>query len=105
MAKTLTRRITRIHPTTLATFQGTFLALIGLGVAILYSLERTVQVADATDSVLRGMAFGLATGVISLLVLPFIYFAFGWLLGLFQAWIYNAVLGASGGVVLDLQEE
>jgi hypothetical protein len=105
MAKTSTRRVTRIHATTLATFQGTFAALIGLGIAILYSLERTIQVADATDSVLRGMAFGLATGVISIIVLPFIYFAFGWLIGLFQAWIYNAVLGAAGGVVFDLQDE
>jgi hypothetical protein len=105
MAKTSTRRVIKIRATTLATFQGTFAALIGLGIAILYSLEATIQATEATQSVLRGMAFGLATGVISMIVLPFIYFAFGWLIGLFQGWVYNAVLGTGGGVVFDLQDE
>lgn len=105
MAKTLTRRVTRIHPGTLATFQGTFASLVGLAVAVLFSLETTIKTAQATQSVLRGMAFGLAAGVISLIVLPFIYFAFGWVLGLVQAWVYNAVLGAAGGLVFDLTEE
>lgn len=105
MAKTTTRRVTRIHATTLATFQGTFASLIGLGVAILFSLQTTIQTAQATESVLRGMAFGLTAGVISIIVLPFIYFVFGWVIGLLQAWVYNAVLGAAGGIVFDLQDE
>lgn len=105
MAKTTTRRVTRIHATTLATFQGTFASLIGLGVAILFSLQTTIQTAQATESVLRGMAFGLTAGVISIIVLPFVYFVFGWVIGLLQAWVYNAVLGAAGGIVFDLQDE
>lgn len=105
MAKTTTRRVTRIHATTLATFQGTFASLIGLGVAILFSLQTTIQTAQETESVLRGMAFGLTAGVISIIVLPFVYFVFGWVIGLLQAWVYNAVLGAAGGIVFDLQDE
>ena len=51
------------------------------------------------------MAFGLTAGVISIIVLPFVYFVFGWVIGLLQAWVYNAVLGAAGGIVFDLQDE
>jgi hypothetical protein len=51
------------------------------------------------------MAFGLTAGIISIIVLPFIYFAFGWLIGLIHGWIFNIVLGASGGVAFQLDDE
>jgi len=105
MAKVSTKRVTKIKASTLATFQGSFAALLGLGVAILYSLETTVQTAQATQSVLRGMAFGLAAGLVSVVVLPFLYFVFGWVIGMLQAWVYNAVLGVSGGIVFDIEDE
>jgi len=50
MAKVSTKRVTKIKASTLATFQGSFAALLGLGVAILYSLETTVQTAQATQA-------------------------------------------------------
>lgn len=105
MAKSNGKRLTEIKATSLATFQGTFAAILGLGVAILRSLEATVDVAEATDSVLTGMAFGLAAGVVSIIVVPLIYFAIGWVLGLIQGWIYNVVLGASGGLVVKVEDE
>ncbi len=105
MAKSNSKRITKIKASTWATFQGAFAGIIGLGVAILHSLESTIQVAEATDSVLRGMAFGMATGIVSIMVLPMLYFAFGWLIGIVQAWVFNVVLGAAGGLVFDVADE
>lgn len=105
MAKTESKRVVSLKATSVAMFQGAFAAILGLGVAILYSLQATVDMAAATDSVLKGMAFGLATGVISIIVLPLVYFAFGWVIGLLQGVVYNAVLGASGGIVVQLKDE
>ena len=105
MAKTESKRVVRLSAGSWATFVGTFAAVIGLGIAIIYSLDTTIDVAEATDSVLSGMAFGLAAGVVSILVLPLLYFAIGWVIGYVQGWVYNAVLGASGGIVFDVKDE
>ena len=105
MAKSESKRLISIKPTTWALFQGSFASVIGLGVAILYSLRGTIKVAANTDSVLTGMAFGLAAGIISIIVLPLVYFAFGWLVGLVQAWVYNTILGISGGVVFHTTDD
>lgn len=105
MAKVSDKRLTRISPTSFANLQGTFFAIIGLGVAILHSIQATVDVADSTESVLRGMAFGLATGVVTVLVLPLLYFAIGWVFGVIQGWVYNVILGAAGGLEISLEDK
>lgn len=105
MAKTSNKRITGVNTGTIAMFEGTFAAILGLGIAIMYSLNATVRFADSTNSVLRGLAFGLTTGIISIIVLPFIYFAFGWLIGLVHGFVFNVVAHSSGGIVIDMQDE
>lgn len=105
MAKVQAKRVVSIKPTSWAAFQGTFAAILGLGVAILHSIDSTAQVAEATDSVLRGLAFGLATGVVSIIVVPLVYFGIGWLVGLVQGWVFNVVLGAAGGLSFELEDE
>lgn len=104
MARPSEKRLTRIKATTLATFQGTFAAIVGLGVAILHSIDSVANVKEATDSVLSGLAFGLATGIVSIIVLPMVYFALGWVIGLIQGWFYNVVLSASGGLVITTED-
>ena len=105
MAKVESKRIVRVNPMTVAMFQGAFASIVGLGVAVLHSLKATVHVAQSTDSVITGMTFGLAAGIISIIVVPLLYFALGWVVGLVQGWVYNVVLGASGGVVVELTGE
>lgn len=105
MAKVENKRIVRINAATVAMFQGTFAAILGLGVAVLHSLKATVHVAQSTDSVITGMTFGLAAGIISIIVVPLLYFALGWVVGFVQGWAYNVILGASGGIVVQLEDE
>jgi len=105
MSKTSKKRIVGIKPTTLAMFQGTFAALLGLAVAILYSLKETFAVTAETSSVLTGMTFGLAVGIVSIFVVPLVYFAIGWFIGLIQGWLFTVVASASGGIVIDLEDE
>jgi hypothetical protein len=51
------------------------------------------------------MAFGLATGIVSILVIPLVYFGIGWVIGVVQGWVFNVIVGAAGGLVLDLEDE
>lgn len=105
MAKKSNTRIVGIKSSTLATFIGSFWAIMGLGVAILHSLRTTIDVAESTQSVIGGLAFGLATGVVSIIVLPLIYFGIGWVLGYLWGFIFNVVAETSGGLVLRLEDE
>jgi len=105
MAKSQSKRVVSIKATSLAAFEGTFAAILGLGVAILHSLDSTAQVAESTNSVLAGMAFGLATGVVSLMVVPLVYFGIGWVFGWLHGVVFNVVIGASGGLVFDMEDE
>ncbi len=100
MAKS-TLKVVGIKPSTLAMFEGTLAGAIGLGVAILYSLSSTFKLAAETNSVLAGMAFGLATGIVAVIVLPLAYFGIGWLIGYVHGWIFNVIAGSSGGIEFD----
>ena len=105
MAKLESKRVVSLKPTSVAMFQGAFAAVLGLGVAIFYSVRATLGLADETNSLLARLMFGMSVGLFSLIVLPLMYFAIGWVPGLVQGWFYNVVLGASGGVVVGLEDD
>lgn len=93
--------ITGVKASTIAMFEGTLFAAIGLFVALLFALRASINLTQETSSVLAGMSFGLATGAIGMVVLPLVYFAIGWLLGYLHGAIFNTVMSWSGeGIVL-----
>jgi hypothetical protein len=96
--------ITGINPISVALFEGVFASALGLGVAVLYSISNTVGIAESTGSVLAGLSFGLATGALAIIVLPLVYFAIGWFIGLLHGLILNWVLGGSGGINIQLSD-
>lgn len=104
MAKKSTIKVSGVRAGSIAMFEGTFAAIIGLAIAVLFSLNKTVEMADATDSVLAGLAFGVGAGIVSILVLPLIYFGIGWVIGYIHGWVFNAVAGSSGGIDLHVEE-
>ena len=104
MAAKGNRRITGVKSSTLALFEGVFGAILGLGIAILYSLRTTVEFSQQTDSVFSGLAFGATAGIVSIIVLPLIYFAFGWVIGYIHGFIFNVVAENSDGIVLRMED-
>lgn len=98
------RRITGIKSSSLALFEGVLGSIIGLGVAILYSLNTTIEYTEQTESIFRGLAFGAAAGIVSIIVLPLVYFAFGWVIGYLHGFIFNVVAENSDGIVLRMED-
>ena len=98
-------RVTGLKATTVGMLQGTFFSILGLVVAISGSISATVEWAESTESVLRGLTFGLAHGVVMIVFVPLIYFAVGWVIGLIYGFIINAVLESSGGLVLKTRDD
>jgi hypothetical protein len=95
-------RLNGIRPTSVAMFEGTFGAVLGLAVAILYLLRGTVVYTQATDSLLQGLLLGLTVGAFSIIVLPVVYFIIGWVFGIVNGFVFNLILQASGGLRLDM---
>ena len=94
-------RVTGVKATTVGMLQGTFFMLLGIVTAVSYTISASVQFAESTESVLRGLTFGLAHGFVAIILVPVIYFAVGWVLGTIYGWIINVLLGSSGGIVLE----
>jgi len=104
MAKNTYKKITSVKASSIAMFEGTFAAIVGLLVAVMLSLNSTVEIAANTDSTLRGLSFGLATGIVSIIVVPFIYFGLGWIVGYLHGLVFNAVAQTSGGIELQIED-
>ena len=98
-------RIVGVKATTVGMLQGTFFSLIGLVTAISYTISAGAQFTQETESLLRGLTFGLAHGFLAIIFVPIIYFAIGWVLGSLQGVIINALVSISGGIVVETQKE
>ncbi len=98
-------RVTGLKASTVGMLQGTFFALLGLVIAISNTISASVTWAESTESILRGLTFGLAHGFVSIIFIPIIYFVAGWVLGFLYGVILNAVLESSGGLVLKTHDD
>ncbi len=97
-------KIVGVKPSTVAMYQGVFMSVLGFAVAVLHTMSKTFALAAATDSVFKGLTFGLAVGIVSIVVVPLIYFGIGWLVGYLNGWIINAVMSSSGGIEVDVEK-
>jgi hypothetical protein len=90
--------LTSVKPTTVAFFVGMMGAVVGVIVALAAWLSGTIAYTDATNSLLQGLLLGMGVGFLTLIFLPMIYFAVGWLVGLVQGVVINMALNWMGGL-------
>lgn len=104
MATQYNKKVINVKPTSIAMLQGVFGAIVGLGIAIIFSLNALIEIADSTVSVLGGLALGLSAGALAIVVLPLVYFGIGWVIGLVQGFILNVIIETSGGIEVNLKD-
>jgi hypothetical protein len=98
-------RVTNIKVTSLAMFEGVLAAIVGFIIAVAAWLGLTFNYVAATDSLLRGLLWGLAPGLLAVIVDTVIYFAIGWLIGAVHGLLFNAATSWMGGIVVEREEE
>lgn len=98
-------RITSVKPTTLAMFEGLFAAVIGFAVAVAAWIGLTAHYTAVTESLLKGLLWGLAPGLLAVIVDTLIYFAAGWIVGMVHGWLFNAVSAMMRGIVVGTRTE
>jgi len=79
-------------------FVGWFGLVVGLAVVVAAWLRSTVAYTQATDSLISGLLLGMGVGFLTLIFLPIVYFAVGWVVGLVQGWVFNVVLRMTSGI-------
>lgn len=98
------QKIVGVRASSAGLFVGVLWAVTGLGVALLHSMQGTVNIARETQSILTGLAFGVVAGAASIVVVPLVYFAIGWVIGFVYAWLFNVISEASGGIEVKLAD-
>ena len=93
-------KVVGVKAGTIALFEGVLAGAFGLAIAILHSLKATVSIAQETDRLLTGLTLGVATGIVSIIVIPLIYFAIGWIVGYLHALVFNAIVRETDGIVV-----
>lgn len=99
------KSVINVKPTSVAMLEAVFGAIVGLTIAILFSLRSTVDIADSTGSVLAGLSFGLAGGALAILIVPLVYFGIGWIVGLVHGFVLNLLIETAGGVDIRLVDK
>jgi hypothetical protein len=89
----------RVFP--FAKFQAVLLALVGLLAGIFYSFGGAIYNLLSTGSLKSGTALAF----FALLGMPIIFAAFGIILGLLEAYLFNVIAKWFGGINLDFIRE
>ena len=98
-------RVTGIKPSTIGMLQGTLFFLFGLATAIMFTFSNSLHLVNSTESLLRGLTFGLASGFVAIICTPIIYFMVGWVFGWIQGFLITTLVRMSGGIVVKTEEE
>jgi len=92
-----------IEPLSLAKISGLLYALMGLIGGAFISLFSLAGAASSNFGS-SWMTFGPAFGVAAIILLPLLYGAMGFIGGLIGAAVYNALVGVTGGIELEVEQ-
>ncbi len=93
--------IKRVGPVSCAKITGTLYAIIGLFVGIAMSSFSLLGGFASRNTVNPGLF--AAFGVASIIIIPILYGAFGFVATLIGAWLYNVLAGIVGGIQIDIE--
>jgi len=98
--------VTRVGVLSIGKLIGTVNLIIGLAVGLITAIAGTISyLTNTTPTVVDGLLASLAIILSAVILYPLVMFAFGWLYGVLVAFIFNVVVGVSGGVDLTVKEE
>lgn len=103
MSKSITVR--KVGISTIGRLFGTVNAVVAVAAGLVGSIVTiSAYVSTNTSGLVIDILGSIAIVATGLIVLPLIAFAFGWLYGALIALIFNLVIGVSGGVELEFDE-
>lgn len=105
MAKVESKRLSGVSTISVAVFEGLFMGILGLVVAVLLALENTFAYTEQSKNMLEGLSLGLGTGIFLIIVLPIMWFVIGAVIGAIHGWLYNYIATQMGGIGIKLTND
>jgi hypothetical protein len=97
--------VTKVGVLSIGKLVGTINLIIGLATGIIAAVAGIVAYFGAdTYDFFDGLLGAIAILLTALILYPLVLFAIGWLYGILASFIFNVVIGVSGGVELTVQE-
>ena len=91
--------ITRVAPLSFAKVAGLLYLIMGFVFGAIVSL--VTMLGGMASGVEGGGFFGAAFGMGAIIVLPIFYGCLGFVMTLFMTWLFNVVVGITGGIEVD----
>lgn len=98
--------VTKVGVLSIGKLLGIVNLIIGLAVGLIAAIVGTVTyLTTGSYEFFEGLLGVLAIILSGVILYPLVLFAFGWLYGVLVAFIFNVVVGVSGGVELTVRED
>lgn len=97
--------VTRVGVTSIAKLVGTVNLIVAVAVGVIAAIVATINYLNTgIDGFFDGLIGSLVILVVALVVYPLLMFGLGWLYGALVSFIFNVVIGVSGGVDVEVTE-
>ncbi|MCX6728655.1 MAG: hypothetical protein NTV39_02720 [Candidatus Saccharibacteria bacterium] len=97
--------IKKVRTSSLAGFYAVGFGIVGFVLGALWAMSATIHFGAETQSVLKGLAFGLTAGFLELFFVTVVYAMIGAIVGFVNALIFNLISMSSGGITINVKEE
>ncbi|HBO64929.1 TPA: hypothetical protein DD425_03135 [Candidatus Saccharibacteria bacterium] len=98
--------VTKVGILSIGKLVGTVNVIVALFVGIIASIVgTTTYLINSTEGFFDNLLASLAIILTAVILYPLVMFALGWLYGIVVSFIFNVVIGVSGGVGLTVEEE
>ncbi len=97
--------VTKVGVLSIGKLLGTVNLIIGLAIGVVAAIAGVATyLSTGSYEFVEGLLGVLAIILSAVLLYPLVAFAFGWLYGVLVAFIFNVVVGVSGGVELTVRD-
>lgn len=98
--------VTKVGVLSIGKLFGTVNLIVGLAVGLIAAVGGVVAYFSSGNyEFFEGLLGSLAIILSAIVLYPLVMFAFGWLYGVLASFIFNVVVGVSGGVELTVQDQ
>jgi len=93
------KKVKKLKVLSFAKFQAILFALIGIVAGVLYSFGGAIY-----DVFTIGLNFGSVLAFLALIGMPIVFAAFGFIIGIIEAFLYNLISRWIGGFELNFEK-
>lgn len=99
--------VTKVGVLSIGKLFGTINLIIGLAAGLIAAIAGTVSylASNTAEGFFEGLLGSLGIILAAVVLYPLVMFALGWLYGVLAAFVFNVVVGVSGGVDLTVSDD